>query len=82
MPVVAADTKIDRYYFDDSNIMFFESGNVKDLAEKLLAVINSSQIRMNLIKNGLKCLKENSWEEHKIRYFNLVDTLVESRKLV
>lgn len=76
VPVVAADTKIDKYYFDDSTIMFFESGNISDLAEKLLTVINSSKIRKNLVENGFKFIKENSWDVHKIRYFELVDSLI------
>ncbi len=75
IPVIAADTKIDKYYFNDSMIMFFESGNFKDLTEKLIAVIKSSKIRKNLIKNGFECIEENSWEVHKIRYYNLVDSL-------
>lgn len=78
IPVIAADTKIDKYYFDDSSVMFFQSGNDKDLAEKLLYVIKNPQIRENLSKNGLHCIEENSWQKHKQRYMNLIDTLIDS----
>ena len=31
--VVVADTKIDKYYFSDSVVKFFHSGNEEDLAK-------------------------------------------------
>ena len=34
VPMVVSETKIDRYYFDDSLVRFFESGNPKALARR------------------------------------------------
>lgn len=76
IPVIAADTKIDTYYFDDSMIQFFESGNENDLAACLLKLIKTPQLRKSLAANALKNIeKNNSWELHKKRYFDLLDTL-------
>ena len=77
IPVIASDTKIDKFYFDDSMILFYESGNAKDLAEKIITLINNNQLRNSLILNGFKNIESNKWERHKIRYFELVDRLIE-----
>lgn len=79
IPVIASDTKIDKYYFDNSTILFFESGNYIDLAQKLLTLINSSELRNKYSSNGLKCIKNNNWTVHKNRYFNLVDSLINQK---
>jgi glycosyltransferase involved in cell wall biosynthesis len=76
VPVVAANTKVDRYYFDSSMILFFESGDADDLARRILELMKSKSLRKRLAENGLKLIRErSSWDHHKGRYLSLVDNL-------
>ena len=75
VPVLVADTRIDKYYFNDSLVKFFKSGDVHDLAEKMLEIVKDRELRKKLSDNSLEFIKENLWSKHKERYFDLVDTL-------
>jgi glycosyltransferase involved in cell wall biosynthesis len=56
VPVVASNTRIDRHYFDDHLVQFFESGNTEDLAEKILQLIREPARRAAL-REHLGCKK-------------------------
>lgn len=75
VPVIASDTKIDRYYFNASLLEFFDSGNESSLAEKIILLYNDEQRRHTLIKNALDFSNENSWGKKKNIYYNMVDVL-------
>lgn len=77
VPVLASDTAIDRYYFNDSQICFFKSGNEEDLARKALHLIANPDIRENIARNGEARAADFSWDKHIQRYFDLVDSLVD-----
>lgn len=75
VPTVVANTNIDQYYFDDQVVQFFESGNVDDLAAKILMLVEDSGRRALLRQNGLDFAGRNSWSLKKDIYLNLVDGL-------
>ncbi|HZQ91923.1 MAG TPA: glycosyltransferase [Terriglobales bacterium] len=75
IPVVASRTKIDQFYFDDSVVRFFPSGDDKAMADAMLEVIVNPAVRQSLIANGEEYVRHNSWEERKADYLNLVDRL-------
>src|SRR5260370_7660646 len=54
VPTVVSSTKIDRYYFDDSVVRFFESGNVDALAEAMYEILKNPQIRCAMLPRALK----------------------------
>jgi glycosyltransferase involved in cell wall biosynthesis len=76
VPVIASSTKIDRYYFDDSNILFFISEDVDDLAEKMEMTITQSELRDRLVENGDAYIKLNNWNVKRKEYFNLLEALL------
>ena len=76
VPVIASGTKIDRYYFNDSLVEFFEPENEKDLAQAMLKMVRDHALRESLARNASRYIKQNSWDERKTDYFNLVDDLV------
>jgi glycosyltransferase involved in cell wall biosynthesis len=76
VPIIVSKTKIDRFYFDDSIVKFFEPGNVDELAAAMLALINDKSLRKRLSANGRKFAQRNSWEIKKNIYLDLVDGLV------
>jgi len=75
VPVVAADTKIDKFYFSDSVIRFFESGNEHDLARQMLTMIKEGSVRRRQAENALKFVAKYSWDTHQEKYFELLERL-------
>lgn len=75
VPVVVSNTKIDKYYFDNSVVKFFNSGDEEDLAESILAIIKDKKLRNRLTDNALKYAEANSWNVKKQIYLDLVDSL-------
>jgi glycosyltransferase involved in cell wall biosynthesis len=76
IPLIVSKTKIDQFYFNDSVVKFFEPGNEKDLAEKILALINNQEERQRLAANGLKFVEAYKWGNNKHLYLDLVNRLV------
>jgi glycosyltransferase involved in cell wall biosynthesis len=75
VPVVASDTKIDRYYLNDSILRFFESGNVDALAEAMHDILKNPELHRGMVDRASKYALENSWETRKSDYLRLVDSL-------
>lgn len=76
VPVIAANTRIDRYYFDDTLLRFFESGDEKSLAKEMLSMIRESAQRKHLAENALQYIAQQSWDTKRQDYFGLVNGLV------
>jgi glycosyltransferase involved in cell wall biosynthesis len=76
IPTVVSSTKIDRFYFDDSVVRFFESGNVEALSDAMLEVIRDRQLRRRLAANGLDYVARNNWNSRRAAYLDLVDLLI------
>jgi glycosyltransferase involved in cell wall biosynthesis len=75
VPVVVSDTRIDRYYFNDSMVRFFESGNSDALADAMLEVLQDDKLRARLTRNAAEYVGRNNWEANKGDYIRLVDSL-------
>lgn len=80
VPVVVSNTKIDRYYFNDSIVRFFESGNSDALASAMLEVILDPDSRRRMVSRALEYATQNNWESRKGAYLNLVDSLIAGKK--
>ena len=75
VPVVVSKTEIDQYYFNDSVVRFFESGNVSALAEAMMEILRSPERRQQLVANALVYAKCHGWDSRKADYLELVDSL-------
>ena len=80
VPVIVSATKIDRYYFNDAVVRFFEPESEADLAEKMLGLINDDEERARLAAKADEFLENYKWENRKYEYFRLVDGLAETAK--
>lgn len=78
VPVIVSRTKIDSYYFDDSLVWFFESGNEDDLARSILQLRRDAGLRDLLTTNAAKYIRQNNWDTKKVVYLRLVDTMTRS----
>ncbi len=75
VPVVVSNTKIDRYYFDDSGVRFFESGNPDALADAVCEVLRNHELRQQMVKRASAYAARNDWVTAKVEYLKLVDGL-------
>jgi glycosyltransferase involved in cell wall biosynthesis len=75
VPIIISETKIDKYYFNDSVVRFFIPENVDALASAMLEMIKKKERRKELSENALKFVEDFSWEKKKQEYLNLVDCL-------
>lgn len=76
VPMVVSSTKIDRYYFNDRVVRFFESGNDAALADAMFEVLGDSARRNAIIRHANEYVARNSWQNRKRDYLALVDALI------
>lgn len=79
IPVIVSETKIDRYYFNDSVVTFFKPDDVNDLARCMLTLAKDKELRNRFIENALIFVEDFSWKTKKYQYLDLVDTLVKEK---
>jgi glycosyltransferase involved in cell wall biosynthesis len=75
VPVIMSETRIDKYYFNESVVRFFEPENIDDLSSAMLEMIRSPEKRARLLENALMFAKDYSWEKKKQEYIDLVNSL-------
>jgi len=75
VPVVVSKTKVDRYYFNDSVVRFFEPGNPDALAREMLAVLRDGELRKRMTAQASEYATTHCWENRKADYLRLVDSL-------
>ena len=76
VPVVVSKTTIDQFYFNESVVRFFESGNMEKLAEAMLEVLRDGELRRRLVTNAFAYVAQNSWDSRRGDYLRLIDSLV------
>ncbi|WP_413936198.1 glycosyltransferase family 4 protein [Nitrospira sp. BLG_1] len=79
VPVVVAATRIDRYYFNDTIIRFFEPENVQDLTLAITDMIQNRDLGERLSSNALQFVSELTWDKREKDYLALVTSFVERR---
>jgi glycosyltransferase involved in cell wall biosynthesis len=75
VPLLVSGTKIDRYYFNDSMVHFFKSGDIKSLVNCLIELIKNDELRMKIAENANEYIKNNTWDVKNSVYLDLVDKL-------
>jgi glycosyltransferase involved in cell wall biosynthesis len=79
VPVIVSDTRVHKYYFKDSGVMFFESENEEDLARRMLLLYKDAKLRNELIQNGDNFVKEYLWDKRKEEYLTVVDKVTRKK---
>jgi len=80
IPVVVSATKIDKYYFNESIVKFFEPEDENDLAEAILLLAKDKKLKVKLTSNAQRFIEKNGWDIKKHIYLDLVDSLVGSKR--
>lgn len=81
VPVVASETKIERFYFNDEVIRFFRSGDEADLAAKAVEVLTNPALQIRLTEAAAAFAAANCWGRYKREYLSLVDRLAARRQV-
>jgi glycosyltransferase involved in cell wall biosynthesis len=81
VPVLASRTRVDEYYFHDGIVQFFESGNVRDLADKITMLYEHTERRDELRSHSAEFIAQNSWDTRRHEYFGLVDRLATRQQI-
>jgi glycosyltransferase involved in cell wall biosynthesis len=76
VPVIVSDTRVDRHYFSEDVVRFFESGNEHDLARKILDIAKNPEESSQLAARALTFVERNDWGTKKSEYLQLADRLV------
>lgn len=76
VPVVVAETRIDRHYFNDSLLRFFKPSDEHALAQAMLDAYQRRERSADLAARALDYAKENSWGIRKNNYLDIVQRLV------
>ncbi len=79
VPVLASNTRIDEWYFNEGQVQFFESENVEDLAAQILALASNTERRCELRERGTRFIEKHNWNVKKYEYFSLLDQLIDRR---
>lgn len=80
IPVVVADTRIDKYYFNESLVRFFKSGDEKDLSRVMVAAYNGRKLNDQLASRALEYAHQHSWERKRSDYLTVIERLVNESK--
>ena len=75
VPVVVADTMIDKFYFDDSTVKFFRSGETDDLARCMIEMIENPVQRQQQVQNANRFVETVDWNAKQNEYLELIDRL-------
>jgi glycosyltransferase involved in cell wall biosynthesis len=76
VPVVVSSTKIDRFYFNDSIVRFFPSGDVDALAGAMIELLAHPDLRRQMAARGLAYAARSNWDCRRAAYLQLVDSLI------
>ena len=78
VPVIVADTKVDRHYFNDSVVRFFRGGDDQDLAQRMLELITDPARYTRQAENASRFVETIDWNAKQHEYLELVDSLAAS----
>jgi len=73
VPVIVSDTKVDRYYLNDSVVQFFRGDDEDDLARCMLDLILHPEKRLALAERAAEFAANKDWALQKQEYLALVD---------
>lgn len=76
IPVITANRKTVKQYFNDNTIAFYEAGDPQSLADRIIELYRHPERLNNLVKTASDCYKEISWDKMKNRYYQLMDNIV------
>ncbi len=79
IPSIVSDLPTMREYFNKDCVMYFEPGNPKDLAKKILYLYNHPEKRKELVKNSSKVYEKYRWSNMRKKYIAVYEDLIKRK---
>jgi glycosyltransferase involved in cell wall biosynthesis len=76
IPVITADCRTIRRYFNNDSLCFYAQNNAKALADRICQLYQKEQMRNNFVINALECYDKINWGKMKERYYDLLDNIL------
>jgi glycosyltransferase involved in cell wall biosynthesis len=76
IPAIVSETETIRAYFDEQMVRFCKPGDVGELADAIVELHQSPHKREVLTSNAQRFNSTYNWEEQKMAYFEVVDSLL------
>lgn len=73
IPLVVAKTVAAQAYFDESMVSFFNPDDDESLADQILKLHASKEMRDTMVKNAEKFIEKYSWNRYEDVYFDLIE---------
>jgi glycosyltransferase involved in cell wall biosynthesis len=80
VPVIVAETRVDKFYFNESVAGFFKPDDIDSLAHCMISIIKDKDMRDRLAHNALAFVADFRWEKKKAGYFALIDRLISTKE--
>ena len=74
IPVIATRLNTYLYYYPEDSLIYFDSENIEELAEKIIYIYNNGNNLGLYTENAFNYYQKNNWEIMKERYLNLVNS--------
>ena len=81
VPIIISHTRIDHYYFNESDVRFFEPENVEDLSVAMLAMIENPSLKAKQIAAANNFVNQFNWRKKQNLYLDIADQLIAGAKL-
>jgi glycosyltransferase involved in cell wall biosynthesis len=82
VPLLVSGTKIDRYYFNDSVVKFFEPEDEEGLGSAMVEMARDSDLRKGLADRARSLVgREYNWDTKKDIYLSMVDGLARRQRV-
>jgi glycosyltransferase involved in cell wall biosynthesis len=82
VPLIVSRTRIHQYYYTDELVKYYDGDDDAALAENIVRLRNSPELRHLQVTNALKYVEEHSWDVEKFQYLGIVDSLVAKEPVV
>lgn len=79
VPLIVSATRIDRHYFDESQLRFFAPGDDADLARAMREAYLDRARNRALAANALRRVEAFAWRDKQAEYLEIVNALSASR---
>lgn len=75
LPVIVPRLNIIENYFSDGMLMFFEPGDSAQIAECIIKLYESKDLREKLVNNSKGFISEHNWERQDKDYIHMIESL-------
>jgi glycosyltransferase involved in cell wall biosynthesis len=79
VPLIVSATRIDKHYFTDSLVRFFEPGSEQDLARAMREAFSQHERNQELVANALRHVENFTWTTKQQDYLSIVRGLTAGR---